>query len=255
MNRGYTNVISLSGGKDSTFVLLDMLERGEPVDAVVFFDTGWEFPEMYDHLQRLEAFTGCRITRLEPLQPFEYVMLQRPVFRRSGGLYQCGKGWPSAARRWCTRLKAEALDRYVASLRHVQGAGKVNLCIGFAHEECHRAESPEMIRKRRKGVGTYFPMIEHGVTEKDALRYCKARGFDWGGLYDIFNRVSCYCCPLQPLDSLRALRRHFPHLWRQMLEWEEVMREQQHKIVRLKHEASVHELEARFDFEEVLGCV
>ena len=40
------NVVSLSGGKDSTAMLLMLLERGEPVADVVFFDTGWEFPEM-----------------------------------------------------------------------------------------------------------------------------------------------------------------------------------------------------------------
>ena len=52
------NVVSLSGGKDSTAMLLMLLERGEPVADVVFFDTGWEFPEMYEYLEKLEAFTG-----------------------------------------------------------------------------------------------------------------------------------------------------------------------------------------------------
>lgn len=32
-----SNVISLSGGKDSTAMLLLMLERGEPVCDVIFF--------------------------------------------------------------------------------------------------------------------------------------------------------------------------------------------------------------------------
>ena len=50
------NVVSLSGGKDSTAMLLILLERGEPVADVVFFDTGWEFPEMYEHLAKLETF-------------------------------------------------------------------------------------------------------------------------------------------------------------------------------------------------------
>lgn len=42
-----SNVVSLSGGKDSTAMLLMLLERGEPVADVMFFDTGWEFLEMY----------------------------------------------------------------------------------------------------------------------------------------------------------------------------------------------------------------
>jgi hypothetical protein len=32
--------------------------------------------------------------------------------------------------------------------------------------------------------------------------------------------VSCWCCPLQGLEELRTLRREFPELWEQLLEWE-----------------------------------
>ena len=51
----------------------------------------------------------------------------------------------------------------------------------------------------------YYPLVEWGMTEKDCLDYCYAHGFDWGGLYEIFHRVSCWCCPLQPLSELRKL--------------------------------------------------
>ena len=34
--------LSLSGGKDSTFLLLELIRRGTPPDECVFFDTGWE---------------------------------------------------------------------------------------------------------------------------------------------------------------------------------------------------------------------
>lgn len=32
--------LSLSGGKDSTFLLLELIRRGAPPDECVFFDTG-----------------------------------------------------------------------------------------------------------------------------------------------------------------------------------------------------------------------
>ncbi len=41
------HAVSLSGGKDSTCLLLLMIERGLPIDAVIWADTGMEFPEMY----------------------------------------------------------------------------------------------------------------------------------------------------------------------------------------------------------------
>ena len=47
-------VVSLSGGKDSTAMLLRLLEEKRPVDLILFCDTGLEFPQMYEHLARLE---------------------------------------------------------------------------------------------------------------------------------------------------------------------------------------------------------
>ena len=44
------HVVSLSGGKDSTAMLLRMLEEGMRVDIILFCDTGLEFPAMYEHL-------------------------------------------------------------------------------------------------------------------------------------------------------------------------------------------------------------
>ena len=38
--------VSLSGGKDSTALLLLMIERGLPIDIVISADIGMEFPEM-----------------------------------------------------------------------------------------------------------------------------------------------------------------------------------------------------------------
>lgn len=48
------NIVSLSGGKDSTAMLHMMIDRGISIKAVAFFDTGWEFPEMHDHIDLVE---------------------------------------------------------------------------------------------------------------------------------------------------------------------------------------------------------
>ena len=35
-------------------MLLLMLEAGMPIDCVLTADTGMEFPEMYDHLEKMD---------------------------------------------------------------------------------------------------------------------------------------------------------------------------------------------------------
>ena len=126
-----SNVVSLSGGKDSTAMLLMLLERGESVADVMFFDTGWEFPEMYEHLEKLETFTGLKITRLRPRlpvdvetdkSPFDWMFSEYPVVRReTRQVHMIGRGWPAASRRWCTGRKQDALKAHLLALTHQSG--------------------------------------------------------------------------------------------------------------------------------------
>ena len=70
-------VVSLSGGKDSTAMLLMMLEHNEQVDEVITVDTGMEFPAMYDHIKKLQEYTGIDFTVLKHDKGFEYLAFDR----------------------------------------------------------------------------------------------------------------------------------------------------------------------------------
>lgn len=197
------HVVSLSGGKDSTAMLLMMLERGMQVDEVVNADTGMEFPGMYDHLRNVEKYTGIPITYLRHPQGFGHMMFDH-VRTKGDHIGKAGYGWPRPNARWCTsKLKTDLINRHFRELARTR---EIVHYIGIA------ADEPKRIRDKR------YPLAEWGVTEADALAYCYDHGFDWGGLYENFHRVSCWCCPLQPLAELRKLRHEFPELWAQLLE-------------------------------------
>ena len=76
-------VAALSGGKDSTALVLRLLEEGRQVDEIIFCDTGLEFPQMYDHLEKLERY--IRAGRPTPAAGV------RTVSRRMSSPSICGK--------------------------------------------------------------------------------------------------------------------------------------------------------------------
>ena len=210
------HAVSLSGGKDSTCMLLMMIEKQMPIDVVLFADTGMEFPEMYGHLEQLEKHLqrerGLSITILRHPQGFEYLMFEEPkqkaasiANRKQMGVPLCGNGWPGIRVRWCT------------------GQLKTHL-------------------------------MEWGITESEALQHCYARGFRIGNLYEIYHRASCWCCPFQRIGELRKLRRHHPELWQQLMDMDNRALAQfgQTPLGRFKENWTVDQLDKRFAKEDLL---
>lgn len=60
------HAVSLSGGKDSTAMLLLMIEQDMPIDMVLSADTGMEFPEMYEHLAKLDEHLSGSAASISP---------------------------------------------------------------------------------------------------------------------------------------------------------------------------------------------
>lgn len=75
-------IASVSWGKDSTAMLLRLIHDGQPLNEVVFYDTGMEFQAIYstrDKIQPLLTKKGITYTELHPERPFLYDMLERPM--------------------------------------------------------------------------------------------------------------------------------------------------------------------------------
>lgn len=236
------HVVSLSGGKDSTAMLLRMIEEQMPIDIILFCDTGLEFPEMYDHLAKLEQNIGRPITHIRSLHTFEYFLTQKEILvkntKTAGERNYRGYGWSGPLNRWCTKeLKTIPREKF---LRQLQEKYEIIEYIGLAADEGYRFEKKNNNRKNSR-----HPLVQWGMTEADCLAYCYGKGYTWGGLYEKFSRVSCWCCPLQPLAELRILYKEYPALWNKLEEWDT------RTWRNFKAAYSVSELAARFDFEDI----
>lgn len=236
-------VVSFSGGKDSTAMLLRMMELGEPIDEVVCCDTYKEFPAMYRHIEQVKTVVeaaGIQFTMLRSEKSFDHLMFDvMPNRRETNKVQHQGKGWPNARIRWCTgELKKEIIRKYFSKLKKTH---HVIQCVGIAADEGHRLE-----RKGNQKIDKRHPLVEWGWDEKDCLRYCYSKGYDWEGLYETFNRVSCWCCPLKSLGELRALRKYHPKLWEELDDMDKRSWNQ------FRADYSVADLEKRFTLEEAL---
>lgn len=232
-------IVSFSGGKDSTAMLLRLLELGEQVDEVIFCDTYKEFPAMYRHVAKVRAVVeaaGIQFTELKSEKDFDYYMFEHKPKRRNPEKYGdvSGYSWAGAQSRWCSQLlKLSIIDKYIKSL------GDVVQYVGIAADETKRLERKITECGRRK-----YPLVEWGWSEADCLNYCYSLGYDWEGLYNHFSRVSCWCCPLKSLDELRNLRIYYPELWSELIDMDERTWRQ------YRADYSVKELDKRFAFEE-----
>lgn len=245
-------IVSLSGGKDSTAIPLAMLEHRERPDLLVSVDVEWEFPEARDAIKKVATITGVPLVTLRPA-PFTWWMLERLVVKKDSSV-MFGSGWPSRQHgRWCTREKFVVFDKFMSTFTN-----PVRL-VGFAADEQHRTESTEQKKRRAKGQLFRYPLIEYGLVEEDALHLCYRYGIDWGGLYETFRapggrtpRLSCWCCPHQPLSSLRVVRAQFPQYWARMLEMDAASPQRIFKGQTKDGTAvSVHDLDARFAAEDL----
>lgn len=233
-------------------MLLLMIERGMPIDAVLSADTGMEFPEMYAHLAKVDEYLfrerGLHITTLRHPKGFEYLMFDEPKQkarcienRARLGIPPYGNGWPGIKVRWCTgQLKTHLINKEV---NRIKGKYHALHYVGIALDEAERCKDEQ------------YPLVSWGITEAQALQICYDRGFDFGGLYEIYRRASCWCCPFLRIDELRKLRHHHPELWTKLLEMDNRARAQfgVGPLGQFKQRWSVEQLEARFAKEDELN--
>jgi len=198
-------VAAWSGGKDSTYMVDELLRRGDNLDEIVFCDTGYEFKIMYDYIERMEKYWNWKFPKLK-ITKLNWGKGKKVWEKWSNTPFTKGqyvgqmRGFPfHMGMSWCTReLKVNPMKKYLATL----GDYEVIEYVGIAVDE------PKRIRE----TGERYPMVEWGITEKMATDILVDRGLH-NPLYNHFHRTGCFHCPKQSLTSLYKLWKHYPKEW------------------------------------------
>lgn len=207
-------VASVSFGKDSLAMLHLLLEQGRSLHDVVFYDTGAEFDCIYrerDRILPLLEERHIKYTELHPAEPFFYQMFAHPVHsRKTGEVHKHGYGWCGGSCRWGTTYKNIAIAKYLRGYEE-----EVVQYVGIAADE-----------KNRIGDKCY-PLLDYNMTEKDCLEYCYEQGHEWledgVRLYDVLDRVSCWCCRNKNQKELKAIHDNLPRYWERLEALEAVL--------------------------------
>ena len=212
MNEDPLHIVSWSGGKDSKAMVIRMLELKMPVDMLLFAETFWEFPQMYEFHKNFRAWMG----KYYPDIPVKTVQTQTTWDHWFHGEVTRGKmkgnkrGWPLAyfPCYWQREAKVKPLEK-VCKNNHRY--------IGYAADEKVRLAGVAMSDPDN---GYHSPLGEWGWTEKDCLDYMESKGVA-EQIHRDFNRTGCFLCPKQPVKSLEVMCEKYPEQWAQLMAMDE----------------------------------
>lgn len=245
------NIVSVSGGKDSTALLLLALERQAPNLQAVFADTGHEHPLTYEYIQYLsETVYPIRTVRADFSAEFE----RRRAFLRSErcdwpeadrkralelleptgipflDLCLVMGRFPSAIARFCTReLKVRPVFEQVhAPLLETRPMPRILSWQGVRRQESKRreglAELEAEIGDAADGPGlfNYRPILDWSA--EDVFAQLRRHGIRPNPLYlQGMTRVGCMPCIHTRKAELREIALRWPQEIERVAEWERLV--------------------------------
>lgn len=206
-------IASCSFGKDSIAMIIERMERGEPIDEIVYCKIMYddkisaEFPEHDEFIHNraipeLERRYGLKTTVVQSEWTYKnYFYRVKQKGKNKGSI--CG--FPTFFVQWCnSMLKGTAISQY----ENAQGEHKP--IVGIA------ADEPKRIQ-RALNKGQILPLVDYGITESMAFDICKKHDLLSPAYKDGTTRLGCWFCHNQRIGGLRKLRQNHPELWQELL--------------------------------------
>lgn len=201
-------------------MVIRILNDRLPLDEVIFFDTGMEFDSIYrnrDKLKKMLDARSIKYTELSSKNHFLFDMFVKPVKYRDSNKpypYHYGYGWcGQRGIRWGTTGKLSSIRNHYKE--HYPDCEIVEY-VGIAADETERVTEIN----RNPSIHKKYPLIEWNMTETMCLEYCYKNGWNWDEngveLYNILDRVSCWCCQNKNLKELKNIYMYLPEYWQRL---------------------------------------
>lgn len=201
LDKGDKYLLSVSGGKDSTAMILYLKEiaiNPELIDYV-FMNTGWENIQTYKYLDYLEFTLDIKINRIR--SNIEIKEEHQEIYQKCLNIMGCtysdfvalilNKGmFPSGYAQYCTgELKVKPFQSFLNNLDY-----QAISCVGIRREESPRRSTyPEWEFNEAFDFWVWRPIIE--FTEKQVIEIHHRHNVKPNPLYlKGAHRVGCYPC-------------------------------------------------------------
>lgn len=217
---GVKYIASCSFGKDSLAMVIRLIEEQYPLDEVIFYDSGMEFKAIYHNKNKLSEILSdhnIQFTVLKDTQSFEFKAFEKEIHKRDGTI-SYGYDWCGGLRRWQTKCKTDSIKKY---FKEKYVGEPIIEYIGVAYDEYPRLHKS---RVKRWNTAKIYPLVEWKMSESDCLNYCREHGWDWKendiDLYDILDRVSCWCCSNKNQREIKNIIMYLPEYWNKIKDYE-----------------------------------
>lgn len=208
-------VAAYGGGTNSTAYLVEMVRRGEPVDVIIFADTGGERPATYAFVAMFSAWLADRgypaITTVRKGGRQE--TLEENCLRNSM-LPSLSYGYKGCSHKY----KIEPQDKFVNNWPPAKAAWKskqrVVKLIGYDMDEPHRAAIPEDNKYKYR-----YPLLEWEWGREECIESIAAAGLPQPG------KSACFFCPATTKPEILQLREQHPELLARALTMENIAKE------------------------------
>lgn len=242
----FINLVSVSGGKDSTVTLALALERREPETVrAVFADTGNEHELTLEHVDYLRTRFNIEIVTLRAdfseqiARKRRYILDKWPekgvpsatCERAAALMVPTGipfldlcmwKGrFPSRMRQFCTEfLKTVPLTEHAIDL--IDDGHTVISWQGVRRDESRNRSDAPMFDRVGGGLFIYRPIVTWSAA--DVFAYHAARGIESNPLYRMgMGRVGCMPCINCQKNEVMEIDRRFPEHIDRIEEWEAIV--------------------------------
>lgn len=200
-------VACYGAGTNSTAFLIGMVERGEPVDAILFADTGGERPETYAYVEMFSAWLVERgypaitvVTKGGRQETLEQSLL------RLGSLPSVAYGFKTCSQ----RFKVEPQDKWLNNWEPAKDAWatdrKVIKIIGYDMDEPHRVKEYSSKKYENR-----YPLLEWEWGREECVQAIARAGLPQPG------KSSCFFCPSSTKPEILELREKHPDLLKRAL--------------------------------------